>query len=355
MTKHSHLRFIQGGQLERNQILVGDALDRLRQLPEGSIDQVLTSPPYFRLRNYGTDDQIGLETHVDQWVERLAAISAEVHRLLVPTGTYWLNLGDTYSFHHSQGALRKSLLMAPERLALRLQRDGWIIRNKVIWAKTNPIPISVRDRLACTYEVIYVLAKQPTYFFDLDAIRQPHKTRSPKPYRMKRAREESWRGPNGDTATGLDSLKAAGLAGHPLGKNPGDVWQLATANHRGDHHAMFPMTLATRAIQAGCPEARCTRCRQPWRRRIIRALGGVASRAALGPTCDCRAPSEPGIVADPFIGSGTTAVAAEALAREWLGVELNPAFAVLANDRIADERYKRQRETEDNSPGAPAA
>ena len=155
----------------RNKLLVGDALDRLRQLPDSSVDMVFTSPPYFRLRDYAADGQLGLEPHVDQWVERLVAISAEVHRVLVPTGTYWLNLGDTYSSHQSQGAARKSLLMAPERLALRLQQSGWIIRNKIVWAKPNPIPTSIQDRLNCTYEIVYVLAKQPRYFFDLDAIR----------------------------------------------------------------------------------------------------------------------------------------------------------------------------------------
>ncbi|MFR9772425.1 DNA-methyltransferase [Nocardia sp. SC052] len=324
--------------------MIGDALEQLRRLPDGSIDQILTSPPYFRLRNYNADGQIGLERHVEQWVERLATVSAEIHRALVPTGTYWLNLGDTYSQHPSDGAARKNLLMAPERLALRLQHDGWIVRNKIVWAKTNPMPISVRDRLSCTYEVVYVLAKQPAYFFDLDAIRQTHKTRRAKPRPKRRAKDEGWRGPNSDTSTGLDSLKAAGLAGHPLGKNPGDVWPLATANHRGEHHAMFPLSLATRAVQAGCPEARCTHCRQPWRRQVIRALGGLATRTALGPICECGAPSEPGLVVDPFMGSGTTAVAAEDLSRDWLGIELNPSFAALANARIADERAKRRDE-----------
>ncbi|UGT64434.1 DNA-methyltransferase [Nocardia asteroides] len=332
-------------ELQRNAIRVGDALDQLRQLPDSTIDQVVTSPPYFRLRDYAADEQIGLEQHVDEWAERLAVVSAEVHRVLVPTGTYWLNLGDTYSLHPSQGASRKNLLMAPERLALRLQHDGWIIRNKIIWAKTNPMPISVRDRLACTYEVIYVLAKQHAYFFDLDAIRQPHKTRPTTPRPKRQAREEDWRGPNSDSSTGLDGLKARGLAGHPLGKNPGDVWQLATANHRGDHHAMFPLTLASRMIAAGCPEARCTRCRLPWRRRLIRALGGVATRTALAPTCDCQAPSEPGIVADPFMGNGTTAIAAEVLGRDWLGIELNAEFAASAEARIASERDRRTHES----------
>lgn len=321
----------------RNMVLHGDALDRLRQLPDGSVDTVLTSPPYFRLRDYAADGQLGLELHVDQWIERLVEISTEVHRVLVPTGTYWLNLGDTYSTHRSQGAGRKSLLMAPERLALRLQQSGWIIRNKIVWAKPNPIPTSIKDRLNCTYEFVYVLAKQPDYFFDLDAIRVPHRSTLTKPRARKERAAEAWRGPNGDTVVGLDVLKAEGRVGHPLGKNPGDVWQIATSAVPG-HHAVFPTRLATRAIQAGCPEARCTHCRMPWRRRVIRAVGGAALRTALAPTCDCEAPREPGLVLDPFFGSGTTAVAAEQLKRHWLGIELNPDFAALAQRRIAAAR-----------------
>ena len=321
----------------RQQILVGDALEQLRRLPDESIDMVLCSPPYFRLRNYQHDDQIGLETHVDQWVDRLAAILHEARRVLIPTGTLWLNLGDTYATHPSQGASRKSLLMAPERLALRLQRDGWIVRNKIVWAKPNPMPISVRDRLAATYEVVYVLARQPRYFFDLDAIRIPHRSKLSKPYVVRRP-EEGWRGPNSDTATGLDAIKAAGRVGHPLGKNPGDVWTIPTAGFRGAHHAVFPVELARRAILAGCPEARCALCQRPSRRGVIHGLGGTAVRAALAATCDCNAPSEPGVVLDPFMGAGTTAVAAEQLQRDWLGIELNPGFATLARQRIADAR-----------------
>ncbi len=289
---------------------------------------------YHRLRDYGADGQIGLEDNVDQWIDRLVEISTEVHRILVPTGTYWLNVGDTYATHQSQGAPRKSLLMAPERLALRLQESGWIIRNKLIWSKPNAMPTSIKDRLNTTYEFVYVLTKQPRYFFDLDAVREPHLTAATRPRPAAQRGRESWRGPNSDTVAGLDVVKAEGRVGHPLGKNPGDVWRIATGSVPG-HHAVFPVRLATRVIQAGCPEARCTVCRLPWRREVIRSLGGTAVRAALAPTCDCDAPSEAGLVLDPFLGSGTTAVAAEQLGRDWVGTELNPQFAALARTRIA--------------------
>ncbi len=320
----------------RRELLVGDATEQLRRLPDHSIDMVLTSPPYFRLRNYQHANQIGLEATIDEWVDQLAAVAAEAARVLVPTGTLWLNLGDTYATHPRQGAARKSLLLGPERLLLRLQGAGWIVRNKVVWAKPNPMPISVTDRLAATYEFVYVLARQPRYFFDLDDIRVPHRSQLTRPYSVRRP-AEGWRGPNSDTATGLDGLKAKGLVGHPLGKNPGDVWTIAPRSYRG-HHATFPLTLATKAIQAGCPAARCTRCRLPWRRQLIRRLGGTALRGALAATCECQAPNEPGLVLDPFIGSGTTAVAAENLGRDWLGVELNPDFAAIARERIAASR-----------------
>ncbi|MDO3175890.1 DNA-methyltransferase [Mycobacteroides abscessus] len=324
----------------RNQIIVGGALTRLKMLPDASIDCVITSPPYFRLRDYDADGQIGLERHVDQWVEQLAAISAEIRRVLVPTGSYWLNLGDTYSGHPSQGAERKSLLMAPERLAMRLQQSGWIIRNKIVWAKPNPMPTSIPDRLNTTYEVVYVLARQPNYFFDLDAIRVPHvSARNPTHTGSQRTvRKESWRGPNSDTVTGLAALKASGHVGHPLGKNPGDVWTIAPGGFRSAHHAIFPLALAERMVAAGCPDARCTHCRLPWKRRVIRALGGFAVRNALTPTCECPTKSEPGLVLDPFMGSGTTAVAAEKFGRDWLGIELNPQFAATALQRLASAR-----------------
>ncbi|MDQ1743470.1 MAG: hypothetical protein QOE23_1809 [Pseudonocardiales bacterium] len=325
----------------RNQVIVGDAHQQLRRLPAASVDMVLTSPPYFRLRDYQVGGQLGLEAHIEDWVTGLQAVAQEALRVLVPTGSLWLNLADTYSTHPSQGAGRKSLLLGPERLALALIADGWTLRNKIVWQKANPMPSSVRDRLTCAWEALDVFVKQPGYFFDLDSVRVAHTTRHHgrlNPNHQRRRTREVWRGPNGDDASGLDVLKARGVIGHPLGKNPGDVWRLSSSGFRGAHHATFPVSLAERAILAGCPEGRCVACRLPWKRQTIRALGGTAVRAALGPTCDCNAPSEPGLVLDPFFGAGTTAVAAERLGRDWLGIELNPDFAELAQRRIQDTR-----------------
>lgn len=325
----------------RNLVLVGDALDQLRKLPDASVDMMLTSPPYFRLRDYEIDGQLGLEGHVEQWVASLRDVARQAHRVLAPTGSLWLNLADTYSTHPSQGAGRKGLLLGPERLAVALLADGWLLRNKIVWQKANPMPSSVRDRLTCSWEAVYVFTKQPDYFFDLDAIRTPHTSQHHgrlNPDHQRPRQREVWRGPNGDDATGLTLLKARGIIGHPLGKNPGDVWRIASSSYRGAHHATFPVVLAERALLAGCPKARCVACRLPWKRQLIRAVGGTAVRGTLGPACKCNASSEPGLVLDPFFGAGTTAVAAERLHRDWLGIELNPDFATLAERRIQQAR-----------------
>lgn len=333
----------------RNEILLGDALQRLQSLPDASVDSIVTSPPYFRLRNYGTEGQIGLEGHVEEWVEELRELLREAARVLVPTGTVWLNLGDSYSTHLREGAPRKSLLFGPERLALRLVEDGWIIRNKIVWAKTNTIPSSVRDRLATKHEVIYLLARQPKYFFDLDAIRVPHASKPTKPPAVpKREGRPEWLGPNSDSDRGLDALHAAGIQGHPLGKNPADVWQLAVSGYRGAHFATYPVKLAERMVMAGTPEARCIECRTAYKRHV-RRLGAVATRLALQAMCECDAPSEPGLVLDPFMGSGTTAIAAENLSRDWLGIELNPDYIALAEERIQSERHRRPRRSSESS------
>lgn len=320
--------------LPRNLILDGDALARLKDLPSASIDSVVTSPPYWSLRDYGVAGQIGLEPHVNDWVGSLRDVLRETARVLVPTGSVWLNLGDTFSTHKREGAPRKSLLLGPERLALALIDDGWTIRNKIIWAKTTTVPSSVTDRFSTRYEVIYLLVRSPKYYFDLDSLREPHTSRPPKKRAVKtpKARPD-WLGPNSDGDSGLAALHARGLRGHPLGKNPGDVWRLGVSQFRGAHFATFPEALARRMVEGGTPRMRCSQCRAPWTRRLIRT-GDTARRAPPRPTCPHDAQPEPGLVLDPFIGSGTTAIAAARLGRDWLGIELNPSFVDIATDRI---------------------
>ena len=238
----------------RNRILIGDIRERLADVPARSIDCVITSPPYFQLRDYGVRGQIGLEPSVEGWVDELRLALNGLKRVLKPTGSIWVNLGDTYSRHAKYGAPPKGLLLAPERFLLAMADDGWIVRNKVIWAKTNPVPSSVHDRLSCTYDLVYFFVRERRYFFDLDAVRIPH-TSKRSPSRAKGwSLPFGWRGPSAvGENEGLNRLKAQGQVGHPLGKNPGDVWQLPGANFSGAHFATFPPALVEMPLRATCP------------------------------------------------------------------------------------------------------
>lgn len=337
--------------MPRNQILVGDVHTRLAELPDASVNCVITSPPYWAQRDYGHDGQIGAEPTVNGWVANLAAVCAELARVLRPDGALFLNVGDGYSRHPREGAERKSLLLGPERLALRLTQSGWLLRNKVIWTKRNPMPSSVADRLTTTHEFVYFLTRSPDYWFDLDAIREPattatlHPQPSPRQHRSAhyppRAAVPNLHGgraPRVDLNQGLVDLKAAGRDSHPLGKNPGDNWIIATASYRGAHFATFPLELVRRPLLATCPERVCVNCGQSWQRAPQVIDGRALATGPLRPVCRCRADWRPGVVLDPFMGSGTVALAAENQGRDWVGIELNPAYAALAERRLAENR-----------------
>ncbi len=341
-------------ELPRNTILVGDALTRLRELPTASVDSCITSPPYYQLRDYGVAGQIGLEATVTEWVEHLRQVLGEVARVLKPTGSLWLDLGDSYSRHAKYGAPPKGLLLAPERLLLALAADSWIVRNKVIWAKTNPMPHSVGDRLNTTYDVVYFLVRSRSYYFDLDRIREPHRSRGGRRASHESERPTGWAGPLAGSQDGLRRARTAGVPGHWLGKNPGDVWRLPGSNYRDAHFATFPEALVLRPLLATCPEALCMACGRPWRRPVIvRRLGEVTPAGAdphvrrypatwrtvrqvgaLEAACSCLAPTRPGVVLDPFFGAGTVGVVAAKHGRDWIGIELNPDYAALAERRI---------------------
>lgn len=294
---------------EQVTLLLGDALDQLRTLPDGSADCIVTSPPYWGLRDYGTPGQYGLEATPSAYVETMRALFAEARRVLADDGTLWLNLGDSYSAG-GQGAHGgslgggvpahvtrptrardmppKNLLMIPERVAMALQDDGWILRNRIIWHKPNAMPESVTDRLSQRYEQLFLLAKSQRYHFDLDAIREPHSA----PERKAGARAFRARDLNHQrTATGAYSGPA------DRGRNPGDVWQIATRPYPAAHFAVFPIDLPLRCIKAGCKPG--------------------------------------GTVLDPFSGSGTTGAAARQLGRKYVGIDLNPAYHDLAKERFA--------------------
>jgi site-specific DNA-methyltransferase (adenine-specific) len=327
-----------------NRVIVGDATTELAKLRSASVDCVVTSPPYFSLRNYQVQGQIGLEGHVSGWVENLVAVFAELARVLKTSGAVWLNVGDAFSRHNTYGAPAKGLLLGPERLLLALSEKGWICRNKVVWSKVNYMPASVRDRLTTAWEPVYLLVRSRYYFFDLDAVRIPHRTQGRRSRTPAPTSPSPWAGPLAGAQNGLAALHARGLAGHPLGKNPGDVWRLPTSNLRTAHHAAFPEGLVERPLLTTCPERVCTACGVPWQRRPLdRRRGAVAARGELRPACDCRAGWQAGIVLDPFIGAGTTGVVAERLGRHWIGIELNPIFAAIAEARIAAGREAETR------------
>ncbi len=320
--------------------IAGHALEELRRLPDRSVDCVITSPPYFLLRAYGAgESELGTEPNVDAYVHHLVAVLDEVGRVLAPTGTLFLNIADSFSRGDRYGAPAKSLLLAPERLLLALSRRGWVVRNRICWAKPNPMPSSVADRFSTTWEFLYLLTRSRSYFFDLDIVRRPHRSqRTPRPQRTTAkygGTRPVWAGPLAGANDGLERIRAEGRPGHPLGANPGDVWTIATAGYRGAHFAVFPVDLVRRPLLAGCPERVCRRCGLPWERELRRDhLGDIA------PPCECDAGWRPGIVLDPYMGSGTVAIAAEQHDRDWVGIELNPAFVNLAWTRIHHARTK---------------
>lgn len=314
--------------LPRNTVLTGDAASVLAGLPEASVDCVVTSPPYYQLRDYGVDGQLGLEPTVDAWAQHLRAVARQLARVLKPSGAFWLNLGDSFSRHQRYGAPAKGLLLAPERLVLMLAGDGWLVRNKIIWAKTNPMPSSIRDRLSLTWEVLYLLVRSPRYYFDLDAIREPHTTASARSARVPLGKRPDWAGPLAGSHDGLRRGRAPGVPGHLLGKNPGDVWQVATHGFKGAHFATFPPDLIRRPILATCPALVCNDCGKAWV-PLSKKREGPA-----GPSCQFAASPQPGVVLDPFFGTGTVGIVARDLGRDWLGVEIKSEYVDLARERL---------------------
>jgi len=286
----------------------GDALAVLRTLPAASVNCCVTSPPYFGLRDYGVEGQMGAEASPAEYVEGMRALFAEVRRVLADDGTFWLNLGDSYSggnrstFDTEGGKTRarghsearpisglpgKNLLGIPWRVAFALQDDGWILRNDIIWAKPNAMPESVTDRLSTKHEHLFLLAKSPRYWFDLNSVREPHSQAALD--RNKYAHKVS-----GPSRSGGANVTERGPDHqvNPFGKNPGDVWPIPTQPFGPAHFAVMPSALAERAIQAGCKPG--------------------------------------GTVLDPFSGSGTTGMAAAKHGRRYVGIDLNADYLDLS-------------------------
>ena len=404
-----------------NDIHQGDAADTLAELPESSVHMVMTSPPYFGLRDYGdetnevwggdddcdhewtdagtvkrggqnTDDnlpdvggnahaqdtgirgdgvssdecrkcgawrgQLGLEPKLDRFIDNLVNVFREVRRVLRPDGSAWLNLGDSYAQDDADEFGRKNKMLVPHRVAIALQDDGWIVRNDVTWVKPNPMPSSVKDRLNTTTEQVFHLVPEPDYWYDLDAIREPHTERS-----IERMSE----GPvNADTdGRGTnDDLNPDQLC-DPAGKNPGDVFEVTTKPFPEAHFAVYPPELVETPLKATCPSKVCAACGSPYERDVnvlsgsdsnidgdVSADGVPRHTAGLdektaeekryraehkgwNPTCDCDTDAtEAGIALDPFAGAGTTALVAKRHGRRFVGIDLNEEYVAMAQKRL---------------------
>lgn len=272
-------------ELPRNKILVGDAEEQLRELPGESVDMVMTSPPYWGLRDYGVNGQLGLEESPDRFVKHLMEVFEEVRRVLKPTGVCWVNLDDTYAgSNNGAGAgdhkesytaesppsrnpdvRRKSLAMIPERFAFAMVDRGWILRSKTVWEKPNPMPESVTDRPSTVWEYLFMFTKEPQYYFDLDAIREEHKENSLRRAQDAYTHAKTYAADHLPDRDGAEQVHNFDSPLHPKGKNPGNVWEVPTACYSDAHFAVFPEELVERPVKAS-PRKVCAECGRPWRR-----------------------------------------------------------------------------------------
>jgi DNA modification methylase len=274
-------------------LFCGDAAQVLQRVPDAIVDAVVTSPPYYRQRHYGDDRELGGESDPADYVERLAVIFEQVRRVLKPGGTVWLVLGDKYQQGRQLGM--------PWRVVFRLQEQGWLLRSDIIWHKPNAMPLSVKSRPTTDHEYVFLLAKSAEYFYDADAIREPHVTFSPQT-RMRGGRRHFHRrngtpeqGKNGGQSNLHDGRWDQAF--HPRGRNKRTVWSIPLSKFRGAHFAVFPEALAQTCVLAGSPPG--------------------------------------GLVLDPFLGSGTTAVVARRCGRHFLGIDCVADYCRMAERRLA--------------------
>lgn len=301
-----------------SRIIQGDCLKVLKELPSESVDCVMTSPPYWALRDYGVDGQLGLEPTFQEYIDKLCDIFDEVKRVLKKSGTCWVNIGDTYytvsggKFENDNLASKdknilrglsqanalkkgnelqqKNLCNIPARFSIEMQNRGWILRNEIIWHKPNCMPSSVRDRFTVDFEKIFFFVKNKKYWFETQY--EPSVDKESYEGRRKRHSYESY---------GDSTLKIRQGFNNIVGKtypnrNKRCVWTITTHSFKEAHFATYPEKLCEIPIKAGCP------------------VGGV--------------------VLDPFFGAGTTGVVAKKLGRDFIGIELNPEYIKIAEARI---------------------
>lgn len=299
-----------------NKIITGNAFDALKELPDCIADCCITSPPYFGLRNYGVNGQLGLENSVEAYINRLTDIFREVRRVLKSDGTLWLNIGDSYatSNYEYSNCKRKDLIGVPWLLAFALRNDGWYLRQDIIWEKPNAMPESVKDRCTKSHEYIFLFSKKSKYYFDYEAIKElavgfnnimPAGSKGTlKPNsRLRKGNSRTFRG-GGAYTKGQSFNNSAEITRESHGNNENmtglrnkrSVWAVATQGYKEAHFATFPEKLIEPCVLAGSKEG--------------------------------------GIVLDPFLGSGTTAVVAKKHNRGFIGIELNPKYAEMAKRRL---------------------
>ena len=314
--------------MEDCQVLIGDCLTVLKEIPDDSIQCCVTSPPYFGLRDYGHPGQIGLEKSVDEYVEKLVLVFREIRRVLRSDGTLWLNLGDSYSssggnhggrkdnqpgvggkrvFENKSGdsgnrrpvsGLKpKDLIGIPWRVAFALQADGWCLRQDIIWAKPNPMPESVTDRCTKSHEYLFLLAKSEKYFFDHKAIKEPAVSGHAAGNQTNRKTAAYDSGDEKHRLAG-GFLKVSKTVYET--RNRRSVWSVNVRPYKGAHFATYPPELVIPCVLAGCPRG--------------------------------------GTVIDPFGGSGTTGSVAISLGRQAVLIELNPEYKPLIQERIQKAR-----------------
>lgn len=291
-----------------NRIIIGDALERLRELPDEIADVCVTSPPYYGLRDYGVDGQVGLEKTPEEYIDRLVQIFREVRRTLKKDGTLWIVIADSYAgsgrgISKKTGIKNKDLIGIPWMLAFALRTDGWYLRSDIIWNKPNVMPESVKDRCTKCYEHVFMLAKSKTYHFDSEAVLVPAQYDGRKETINKGSSKYAdkivpGKTPQSQHMAGKPHQRWRFKDGKPV-KNRRDVWTVSTRPYKGAHFATFPPELIEPCILAG---------------------------------------SRPGgTVLDPFIGSGTTAEVAHRLGRECVGIELNPDYEEFIRQRAGAE------------------
>lgn len=348
-------------------ILQGHCVQVLRQLPAESIQCVVTSPPYYQLRDYGgepvvwggdgpcshvwTDapnDQtclscgawrgcLGLEPTPEQFVDHLVEVFREVRRVLRADGTCWVNIGDSYAPEDTRTVKEKDLTGVPWLFALAMRRDGWYLRSDIIWEKPNTMPEPVTDRPTRSHEFVFLFTKMKRgYFYDADAIR------------------EEWADERKGAAGGRDQvvkgrkreIKGTGLTRRPTeapkteGRNARTVWRIPNAAFPGAHFATFPPELPRRCVRAGAGARSCARCGTPWARKekaedIVSQIGDILLQG-WAPACDCGVVEVvPCVVADPFSGSGTTGEVALEHGCDYIGIEQVPEHVKLSQARLS--------------------